>query len=301
VLQLLGASPDSAPALYSQHLASRLHTRQAAPILIGTTERVRCGPGELPRLRCDDVKQTLAGPQSPLAGLGRLRDEGVDAVQRRLRDGGSRAQRDYLDRHALSRAEATALGDRLLADLSAIDGEDAASQVLAAAAILRLGLTPVVVLGIPFGGDNHFDDELATESEQTVAGVAHIAQLMRKLAEYGLRDRASFALLNVFGRTLHRHGRVGRDHWPEHATAVLIGKPFAGGVIGGLSPRDGDFGATAIAPHSGAAAADGDPGAVPVAQTLAALGKTLGRGLGLPQALLDRTIAAGQVVTAALA
>ena len=90
----------------------------------------------------------------------------------------------------------------------------------------------MVVISIPFGGDNHFDYDFEEESAQTVTG-SRTLPAAAETAEYGLQDRASFALLNVFGRTLHRHGRAGRDHWAEHATAVLIGKPFAAGVIGG--------------------------------------------------------------------
>ena len=211
-----------------------------------------------------------------------------------------RPQRDYLDRHARSRVATQNLGDRLLADLSAIRNDSVEAQIVAAAALIRLNAAPVVVISIPFGGDNHFDYEFAEESAGTVSGVGHIAALQRKLGDYGLADRVSFALLNVFGRTLQRHGRAGRDHWAAHSTAVLIGKSFAAGVIGGLAPYEDDFAATPICVRTGVVTAATDASAVPYEETLPALAKTLGRGLGLPQTILDQSITLGRTVSAAL-
>jgi len=56
----------------------------------------------------------------------------------------------------------------------------------------------------------------------------------------------------------------------------------------------GDFDVT-----SGAAANDG--GDIPYEQTLASVGKTLGKAVGVAQADLDAQITMGKVVTAALA
>lgn len=302
VLELLGATADaeSAPALFGRHLATRLGTTQAAPLLVGTTERINAGGRSLPRLSCRELSAALTQGNTPLGNLAQLRDHGVDAAHRQLRTHGTPAQRAYLDRHARSRAETQALADRLLADLSAVRDDSVAAQVTTAAALIRLNATPVVIISIPFGGDNHFDYEFTEEAAQTVTGVAHIHQLQQKLGAYGLSDRTTFALLNVFGRTLQRHGRAGRDHWAAHHTAVIIGKPFAPGIIGGLEPHDDDFAATAIQSRTGAAAPTGTASDIPPTETLPALAKTLGRGLGLPQELLDHGITQGRTVPAAL-
>ena len=42
--------------------------------------------------------------------------------------------------------------------------------------LIQMKVTPVVAIHIPFGGDNHHDAALATETAQTVSGVAAIAQ-----------------------------------------------------------------------------------------------------------------------------
>ena len=304
VLELAGTAGESAPAFYGRHLAARLGAAQHQPIVVGADEHVLAGGRALPRLSCTALRDALTRGPSPLLDLVQLREQSLDAVHRQLR---GRPGRAGLEQHVQSRAQTRDLAERLLSDLHAISDDSARGQVVAAAALIRLGAAPVVVISIPFGGDNHFDYEFRAESEQTVTGVAHIAALLHKLKEYGLQDRTSFALLNVFGRTLHRHGRVGRDHWAGHHTAVLIGKPFAGGVIGGLEPRDGDFAATAICATTGAAVPAARSHAATPASTVAAnatlpaLGKTLGRALGVAPALLDEAFPGGQLVRAALA
>ena len=42
--------------------------------------------------------------------------------------------------------------------------------------------------------------------------------------------------LNVFGRTLGPGNTDGRQHNQNHQVSITIGKPFAGGVIGGVGP-----------------------------------------------------------------
>lgn len=300
VLELGGAPGDSAPALFARYLGPRLDAAQDRPVLVGAKEQVNCGGQPLPRLCCTELRAALTQGPTPLYRLAALRDQSLDAVHRALRHSGDREQRTALEQHARSRREAQALGDRLLADLHAIKDNGPAGQVAAAAALVRLGAAPVVCINIPFGGDNHFDYEFRVECEETVSGVAHIAALLDKLADYGLRDKASFALLNVFGRTLRRHGRAGRDHWADHHTAVVIGRPFAPAVIGGVAPRGDDFAATPICARTGAPVAADTPQAIALSATLPSLGKTLGHGLGLPQELLDAAIPCGQVVRAAL-
>jgi hypothetical protein len=152
---------------------------------------------------------------------------------------------------------------------------------------------------IPFGGDNHSDPELMrAEVPQTESGVAAIGQLMGELSENALQDRVSFALWNVFGRTLVKKGLAGRDHWGSHHVSLMIGKGFQPGVIGGVTPQAGDYAALPIDSATGRGMAQGAD--IPFNDTLAALGKTLGAGLGLSEAMLDASIGSGKVVRAAL-
>ena len=58
---------------------------------------------------------------------------------------------------------------RLLENLAAITTNDPMNQVLAAVTLIKMNVTPVVSMHIPFGGDNHTDTDLVNETKQTVA------------------------------------------------------------------------------------------------------------------------------------
>ena len=66
---------------------------------------------------------------------------------------------------------------------------------------------------------------------------------MNQLAAAGLADSVTFMSLNVFGRTLGPGNADGRQHNENHQVSIAIGKPFRGGVIGGVIPVGKDFGA----------------------------------------------------------
>jgi len=298
VLRLLGNSrAEMLPSLIARYTASCLNTAQAKPIVVGADAVFSDGERKLTSFQPTLLRDVLTGTGTPLYDLSKVRDQTLDKLQEILKERGGRALAGQIDDHALSHRQAKALGEQLNADLSAIKSDGADGQVLAAAALVRLGVAPVVAVRIGFGGDNHFDYGLKREVEGTVSGVAAIAALMHKLEQYGLADRTTFALINVFGRTLKKRGLCGREHWANHSTGVLIGKPFRPGVIGGLAPGEGDFCALPIDSQSGRGDAAGD---IPVAESLAALGKTLGRAVGLPAALTDESIEKGKVVRAAL-
>ena len=117
----------------------------------------------------------------------------------------------------------------------------------------------------------------------------------------GLQDRVTFATMNVFGRTLSaaKGNGGGRTHHGDHHVAVLIGKPFKGGVVGGVEAGGGDYRATSIDAATGNAVAGGS-GSVPFSETLSAMGKTLGVGCGVSGEVLDLNIRGGKVVAGAL-
>jgi hypothetical protein len=131
-----------------------------------------------------------------------------------------------------------------------------------------------------------------------VAGVASIASLMSQLQSAGLQDQVSFMTLNVFGRTLGPVNTDGRQHNQNHQVSVVIGKPWKGGVIGGLAPTMGDYGALAIDSKSGKGVAGGDIAAV---DSLASFGKTTMAAVGIDATAINTAITSGTVITPALA
>jgi len=132
----------------------------------------------------------------------------------------------------------------------------------------------------------------------TVAGVATIASLMSQLATAGLADQVTFMSLNVFGRTLGPTNTDGRQHNPNHQVSVTIGKPFRGGVIGGVGPVGTDYGAMPIDSKTGLVSTTGD---VSPASSLGSFGQTMLAAVGVDAATIASLISVGTPITAALA
>lgn len=288
---------ESAPMLFAKELGPKLQTVSAEPLLIGVDEVVTVGNRRLGSVRPTELRDALLGPGSPLPQLTSLREETLQRLTYLRKRTGNAAIGRVLDAQALSAKQAAQLGERLLADLRAIRSDQADGQVLAAAVAARLGMSPVLAIHIPFGGDNHFDSGLVKEAEETNSGVGHIANLWSKLGSYGMADRVCFAHFSVFGRTLRRYGMQGRDHWPLHNAAILQGAPFRGGVVGGLIAQEGDYGAVAIDSKTGQGQQAGD---IAIADGQKSLLRTLGEGLGIGAQVLTAQLPDSKAVRSAL-
>jgi hypothetical protein len=285
------------PSLVAAQLAPCLGTIQSVPVSVGSVPLTAAGV-VLPSLRPTALKQLLVKNNSPLLALRSLRDKHLDSLHAILKKDGTTEQRRYLDARAQSRADTRKLADDAATLFSSITNDGADSQVVAAVGLIRLGVTPVVAITLPFGSDNHTDDNLQTESTQHAAGIAAIAKFMDLLQQNALQDRVTFATMNVFGRTLARKGLVGRDHWPRHAVSLLIGKGVKPGVVGGLAALDDDF--TSVGIDSGTGRGVPNGGDVPYEQSLSAVGKTIGAAVGVVPSVLDSSITGGKIIGAAV-
>jgi len=303
VLKLMGATYQSEmlPSILAKQLAPCLGTVQAQPITIGATspsEGLVFGGQALPIIPPLSLKSTLASPAGPLTNLQALRDQTLQQLSDLYRNGASQSQRAYLDSLITSQKQVRNINQSLLDALSSITDNTIDSQITAALTLVQMKVTPVVAIHIPFGGDNHHDAALATETAQTVSGVAAIGSLMSQLGSLGLADQVSFLSLNVFGRTLGPANTDGRQHNGNHQVSIAIGKPWKGGVIGGIAPVAGDYGALNIDSKSGRGVAGGDIAAV---DTLASFGKTALAAVGVDSATIATAITSGQVIAGALA
>ncbi|HVU49780.1 MAG TPA: hypothetical protein VHL80_03780 [Polyangia bacterium] len=302
VLKLMGAASggEMLPSLLAKAMAPCLGTIQTQPLTLGATspaEGLSYDGAALPIIPALALKATLTNPAGPLTNLQALRDKTLGQLYDLYKNGATPAQRAYIDSLVSSQAQVRNINQSLLDALTSIKDNTADSQMLAAVTLIQMKVTPVISVHIPFGGDNHRDIGLAAETAQTVSGVATIASLMAQLAKAGLSDQVSFATLNVFGRTLGPSNTDGRQHNQNHQVSVTIGKPFAGGVIGGVGPVDKDYGALAIDSKTGKGAASGD--VVPL-ETLPSFGRTLLSAVGVDKATLDAQIMGGTVIGAAL-
>jgi hypothetical protein len=302
VLRLMGATQptEMLPSLLARNLAPCLGsiTHQALSIGARTpSETLSDGGAALPVVPPLAIKATLTSPAGPLSALQPLRDATLNQLYALYNDGASPAQKRYLDALVTSRDQLAHIKSDVLDALSGVKDNGPASQVLVAVALIQMNVTPVVVIHVPFGGDNHRDVGLVAESAQTISGVATIAGLMQRLASVGLQDRVTFMTLNVFGRTLGPGNADGRAHNNNHQVSVVIGQPFRGGVVGGVAPVDNDYGAVAVDSRTGA----GDPGGdVKPLDTLAAFGQTMLTAVGGDPSVIRSPMGTGKVISSVL-
>ena len=243
------------------------------------------------------LKQLFAEQEAELVDLRRIRDEALDELYQGLRAQGTRPQKKFLDRYITSRDQARSIGNDLgdlLTDLSTNEDlrDGAGDQIIAAVALAKLQIAPVINLKIPFGGDNHNDSDLTQEAAQTRSGIGHIANLWQRLGQANLRDDVNFAMLNVFGRTFDRNGSGGRNHNRYHSVMITFGPGVQGGVFGGAT-REGR--ARNINPNNGEAM---NSGGILAANGLVAAGATLALTLGHDQDRVRERIRDAQFIPA---
>ncbi len=303
VLSLMGTTSagEMLPSILAKHLAPCLGTIQSQPISLGASspsEGLTFGGQALPIIPALALKATLTNPAGPLTNLQPLRDQTLNQLYGIYKNEANAAQKQYIDRLVTSQAQVRNIKQDLLNQLTQITDNSISSQIKAAVALIQMKVTPVIAIHIPFSGDNHRDIALANETAETVSGVQAIADLMALLASTGLSDQVSLMSLNVFGRTLNASNIDGRSHNPNHQVSFTIGKPFKAGIIGGVAPVAGDYGALPIDSKSGKGSPSGD---VKTTDTLASYGRTMLAAVGVPQAAASYEISSGTVIASALA
>lgn len=295
VLKLFGQlrRGEEIVSYYSKNLSQCFKTVQPQPVTIGG-ETASYGGRYLPNLTPTGLKAILTGPTGITKDLQVLRDSSLDKLNALFKANRAEtsAERDFLDQMALSQTQIRDLIEKVAVELQSIKGDDAPNQITAAVLLVKMNVTPVVTLHLPFSGDNHTDALWKNETTQTVSSVANINLLMQKLQMYNLQDKVTFATMNVFGRKFDTI--LGRGHNAQHSISVMIGKGIKPGVIGGLVPGGNSADIDSV---TGAISTGGD---IPAADSLASVAKTLGRALGISQASLDDQITAGKTVAAAL-
>jgi hypothetical protein len=302
-LKLLGstANNEMLPSIYAKHLAPCLGTVLTEPVAVGvqgnSLEQLSFSGRPLSSISPLQLKELLTGDKtSPLVGLRSLRDNTLDQLNSLFKENGTKEQIAFLDAMAGSQDQVRKLAESLASTLAAITNDGVSGQALAAAALVAAKVTPVVTLRIPFGMDNHEDAGLYDEWFQgkdhggNKTGVPGIQTVIDALSSLGLQDKATFATMNVFGRDLSGTtkvtSRAGRDHFGNHAVMLMIGKNIAAGVTGGVSLiANNVYGASPISSSNGAASPGGD---ITRADTHIAAAKTLGAGLGIDIASLNK-------------
>lgn len=288
------------PSLLSHFISDSLATIQTEPISVNDTSLTMEGR-PLDTVKPSELQGMFNEPEDLQETMRSLRDAQLDSIYKELRSTGTPTQKSFLDRYALGRDQARQIGSQLAGILTGLpveaDDEDGArDQIIAAVALLRLNVAPVISINIPFGGDNHSDPGLAGEAAATVSGCAALQFLWEELVAAGLQDQTTFANFNVFGRSLR--GTNGRSHNGEHHAMCLFGPRVHGGIAGGIQEKGKDFQAVAFDSVTGKPSAGGDVG---TESSLESAMRTLGAAVGISSETLDSGISGGTVIQSVLA
>jgi hypothetical protein len=291
-----GNGTDHLSALMSSQLAGALGTIQSEQVSLGGG-RISFNGRSIQSLKPTLLRQMLAPRQGTSLNLQQLRDQTLDEMHQYLRMSGRPEQREWLDRHALSRNQARQIDDALLARLASLEDNGPISQIRAAVTLILMKVSPVITLHVPFGGDNHADRTLEQERDETIAGIAAFNVLFQELQDAGLQDDVTVANFSVFGRTLRRQENKGRDHNLNHHVMMISGPAVQGGVIGGIQSVGKDYGCTDINSATGEGVEGAD---IKANESLESTAKTLGRALGVSGEVLEQRIDGGKIIQAAL-
>ncbi|MEL6548010.1 MAG: DUF1501 domain-containing protein, partial [Myxococcota bacterium] len=283
-------------SVLSSENAGAMGTIQAEPISL--QNNVKFEGRVLQALRPRTLSSLFQVQTGNALALSQLRDQTLDSLHAVLKERGTPAQRRWVDRFVISREQARSLDEGLLSRFDSIDGDGADDQVEAAVALILMKVSPVIQIRIPFGGDNHNDNNLVTEANQCIAGVETLKRLFASLDAAGISDQVMFANLNVFGRTLGPRRNPGRDHNLNHHMMVISGAGVRPGVYGKVEVSGRDFGAIDIDSATGAGIEGAD---IPRDQTLEAVAKTLAVLSGMDRERVDARINGGKVIEGALA
>lgn len=292
------------PSVISKLTAPALGTLRVQPISFNdpVDGAISCDGVLQPSLSPRSLASLLAVPKDGLgdANLLTMRDKTVDALHAWLKGQGGAAQAKLVDAFAASRDQVRRLQTDVVSQLSSIRDNSSASQLKAAAILFKMKVAPVVMVRLPFGGDNHSDDvNNSNELRDHRSSVGVLAGLPALLEGSGLTGKVTFCSLNVFGRSLVREGN-GRNHNDQHAVSLLVGGNVKGGVIGGLGQANSAqaFRAQPIDSTSGAVSNSGD---VRYEDSLASYAKTLVAAAGVDVATTNDVLRSGTVVQGALA
>jgi hypothetical protein len=315
VLGLLGqvANGDMLPSFLSRELSTALGTIRPQPLSLGgagAIEAIYYQGQPQAFLTPTTLASVLAAPTNGLgaANLVSLRDQTLDSLNKYARSLGNTAQKNFIDQYATSVTQLRTLQQSLLGSLSSIKDNSQDSQIQAALILFQMKVTPVVVVHVSFGGDNHGDTGLTSEIAGHQGGVSSIAKMMQGIAAANLQNKVTFVMSNVFGRTMvSGFNANGRQHNDRHHVTVIIGPRVRGSVIGGPTLAQGaapgggagntEYTALPIDSTTGLGSPSGD---IVYGDTLQSMGRTVAAAVGIPSSVISQNILSGTVVQPAL-
>jgi len=292
----LGRGTEMIPSAISYETSKTLGTQVPNPIAINSDILSYQGRDQQ-IYRPTGVKGLFPGITPELQNARSFRDQMVDDLYTSVKNSGSTAQKNFLDEHIVSGNKARQLGTQLSEALAEINNNSQDNAMRVTAALLALKITPAVMVGLDFGGDNHADGNLAGEVNDHRSAIDSINLLYDSLSVYGIQDKTTFAQLNVFGRTTRRNSRGGRDHWGNASMMFSFGPNIKGGMIGDLAADNNNrYNAMGINSQTG-----GTNGAdIESGRTLHSAAKSLMAAMGISKEKAEEMVIGGKVVDAYL-
>lgn len=294
-----GTGGDELASMLAQESQASLNTLTKGVMSVGGSS-IEFSNTPVPILRPSDIKNLFGSNLNQIDQMIALRDRYIDKAYAAVKAGGTPAQKAFLEKYALSRQEALAVGNNLGALLTDVTNNNTSQdEIRVAVALIQLNIAPVITLGVKFGGDNHGDSNLSREVEQTTQAIADINFLWQSLKAAQLQDKVVFATLNTFGRILKRNENGGRNHAALHHTMLVFGDTIKPSVVGGLGTLGAGkefYAAQAFNATTGNLL---NPD-VPANESLSAVGKTLAKVVGISDEVIEKRITGGKVITASL-
>lgn len=248
-----------------------------------------------------DVKNLfLTSNDVSLANLNKVYDQTIDDIYKTIKRDGTLAQKKYLDTFASSRRQASILGDQLGDLLSEVSGTSKEDQIKAAIGMAKANVSPVIVIRYAFSGDNHNDANLAEELNRSIEQMNNLERFWSLVQSEGMEERVHYATFDIFGRTLGRNVRGGRDHHNSSCVNLMVGPNINPGVFGGLEAwsKGGHrlMRATGINTSTGLSA---NPD-IEASQTLIAYSRTLMSSMGISEERINARISSSKTIFSAL-
>jgi len=97
-----------------------------------------------------------------------------------------------------------------------------------------------VTISEPTGWDTHADNFIRMRQQLPVTDAA-VSALIEDLHVRGLLQDTLVMMFGEFGRTPKINNQAGRDHWPQAMSIMLAGGGVPGGLIYGMTDRNGAY------------------------------------------------------------
>ncbi|MEO1233683.1 MAG: hypothetical protein AAFZ18_32780, partial [Myxococcota bacterium] len=220
----------------------------------------------------------------PSGMFGSARNYILDRVFREVKANGTSNQRAFLDEFAISQQQADEVASRLVEEVVDISDDSLTSQMQMAAILIKLRLTPTVVLGYRVSGDNHVSNGLEVETPLTLDMMATYRDFYEFANEVGVWNECLYGTVSVFGRGMHHTGN-GRGHNGSLCTGLLFGEHLQRKVVGGIN-LDPEFRKGACVPFNASTGGLDNPN-VPVEQAEASYVKSVMKAAGVPNGRLE--------------